>query len=260
MRDPRIDKITFTGSTAAGRKIGAICGERIAALHPRARRQVGRGDPRRRRHRRRPPPRSPAAECVMTGQVCSSLTRIVVHAHASRRDGRRARGELRRRSTSATRSTSRRRWARSPRSVSAPRRGLHRQGHRRGRDARGRWAPPEGPRARLVRRADRLRQRRQRVDDRAGGDLRPGPQRDPRRRRARRGPHRERHDLRAQLRGVHARRRPRPRRRRGTSAPARSGTTRSAPTSASRSAASSSRASVARAASRVCGTSSRRRP
>jgi acyl-CoA reductase-like NAD-dependent aldehyde dehydrogenase len=30
VRDPRIDKITFTGSTAAGRKIGAICGERIA--------------------------------------------------------------------------------------------------------------------------------------------------------------------------------------------------------------------------------------
>ena len=30
VRDPRIDKITFTGSTAAGRKIGSICGERIA--------------------------------------------------------------------------------------------------------------------------------------------------------------------------------------------------------------------------------------
>ena len=32
VRDPRIDKITFTGSTAAGRKIGAICGERIARM------------------------------------------------------------------------------------------------------------------------------------------------------------------------------------------------------------------------------------
>ena len=55
-RDPRVDKITFTGSTAAGRKIASICGERIARVHPRARRQVGRGHPRRRRPRagRRP--------------------------------------------------------------------------------------------------------------------------------------------------------------------------------------------------------------
>src|ERR1039458_3465862 len=28
--DPRVDKITFTGSTAAGRRIASICGERIA--------------------------------------------------------------------------------------------------------------------------------------------------------------------------------------------------------------------------------------
>ena len=30
VRDPRVDKISFTGSTAAGRKIASICGERIA--------------------------------------------------------------------------------------------------------------------------------------------------------------------------------------------------------------------------------------
>ena len=30
MRDPGVDKITFTGSTAAGRRIASICGERIA--------------------------------------------------------------------------------------------------------------------------------------------------------------------------------------------------------------------------------------
>lgn len=30
VRDPQVDKIAFTGSTAAGRRIGAICGERIA--------------------------------------------------------------------------------------------------------------------------------------------------------------------------------------------------------------------------------------
>src|SRR5262249_8438342 len=77
VRDPRIDKITFTGSTAAGRKIGAILGERIARMTlelggesaavildapdiEQAAKTLARG------------------ECAMTGQVCSSLTRIVV--------------------------------------------------------------------------------------------------------------------------------------------------------------------------------------
>jgi acyl-CoA reductase-like NAD-dependent aldehyde dehydrogenase len=30
VRDPRVEKITFTGSTAAGRRIASICGMRIA--------------------------------------------------------------------------------------------------------------------------------------------------------------------------------------------------------------------------------------
>jgi acyl-CoA reductase-like NAD-dependent aldehyde dehydrogenase len=75
--DPRVDKITFTGSTAAGRKIASLCGERIARVTL----ELG--------------GKSAAvvlddadiasvaasiagAECIMTGQVCSSLTRIVV--------------------------------------------------------------------------------------------------------------------------------------------------------------------------------------
>jgi acyl-CoA reductase-like NAD-dependent aldehyde dehydrogenase len=77
VRDPRVDKISFTGSTAAGRKIAAICGERIA----RCTLELG--------------GKSAAvvlddadldtvattisaAESMLTGQVCSSLTRIVV--------------------------------------------------------------------------------------------------------------------------------------------------------------------------------------
>ena len=77
VRDPRVHKITFTGSTAAGRKIAAICGERIA----RCTLELG--------------GKSAAvvlddmdistaaatlarAECMLTGQVCSSLTRVVV--------------------------------------------------------------------------------------------------------------------------------------------------------------------------------------
>src|SRR5580692_1356581 len=77
VRDPRVDKITFTGSTAAGRRIASICGERIARctlelggksaalilddmdLNAAAATLAG-------------------AECMLAGQVCSSLTRIVV--------------------------------------------------------------------------------------------------------------------------------------------------------------------------------------
>jgi len=80
VRDPRVDKITFTGSTAAGRRIASICGERIARctlelggksaavvlddidLGMTARRLA-------------------QAECMLSGQVCSSLTRIVVSRH-----------------------------------------------------------------------------------------------------------------------------------------------------------------------------------
>jgi aldehyde dehydrogenase (NAD+) len=77
VRDPRVDKITFTGSTAAGRRIASICGERIA----RCTLELG--------------GKSAAvilddmdvataaatlaqAECFLSGQVCSSLTRVVV--------------------------------------------------------------------------------------------------------------------------------------------------------------------------------------
>jgi aldehyde dehydrogenase (NAD+) len=77
VRDARVDKITFTGSTAAGRRIASICGERIA----RCTLELG--------------GKSAAlilddmdldeaaitlakAECSLSGQVCSSLTRIVV--------------------------------------------------------------------------------------------------------------------------------------------------------------------------------------
>jgi aldehyde dehydrogenase (NAD+) len=77
VRDPRVDKITFTGSTAAGRRIASLCGERIARVTlelggksaavvlddadiASAAQSLA------------------AAECLLTGQVCASLTRIVV--------------------------------------------------------------------------------------------------------------------------------------------------------------------------------------
>jgi aldehyde dehydrogenase (NAD+) len=75
--DPRVDKISFTGSTAAGRRIGSIMGGRIG----RCTLELG--------------GKSPAvilddadfdaaaralagAQCMLSGQVCMALTRIVV--------------------------------------------------------------------------------------------------------------------------------------------------------------------------------------
>jgi aldehyde dehydrogenase (NAD+) len=77
VRNPGIDKVSFTGSTAAGRRIASICGERIARVTL----ELG--------------GKSPAlilddydlgtaaasiarTAPLMTGQVCSSLTRIIV--------------------------------------------------------------------------------------------------------------------------------------------------------------------------------------
>ncbi|TNC18721.1 aldehyde dehydrogenase [Amycolatopsis alkalitolerans] len=77
VRDPRVDKIAFTGSTAAGRRIASLLGDRIgrytlelggksaavvlddADIETTAAQLAG-------------------AECLMTGQVCASLTRIIV--------------------------------------------------------------------------------------------------------------------------------------------------------------------------------------
>ena len=77
VKDPRVDKITFTGSTAAGRRIASLCGERVARVTL----ELG--------------GKSAAvilddadlvsasrtlaeAGCFNAGQACSSLTRVVV--------------------------------------------------------------------------------------------------------------------------------------------------------------------------------------
>jgi aldehyde dehydrogenase (NAD+) len=80
VRDPRVDKIAFTGSTAVGRRIATVCGERIGRYNlelggksaaiilddmdiPTAAATLA------------------TAECGNTGQRCNSLTRIVVSRH-----------------------------------------------------------------------------------------------------------------------------------------------------------------------------------
>jgi aldehyde dehydrogenase (NAD+) len=77
VRDPRVDKITFTGSTSAGRRIASICGDRVA----RCTLELGgksaaiilddydldtAADT------------LAAAGCRLAGQVCASLTRVIV--------------------------------------------------------------------------------------------------------------------------------------------------------------------------------------
>jgi acyl-CoA reductase-like NAD-dependent aldehyde dehydrogenase len=80
VRDERIDKISFTGSTPAGQKVAALCGERIARISL----ELG--------------GKSPAlvlddydlgaaagalatATTFLSGQVCSAVTRIIVTEH-----------------------------------------------------------------------------------------------------------------------------------------------------------------------------------
>ena len=77
VRDPRVDKITFTGSTVAGRRIASLCGERIArctlelggksaaVILDDIDLEVAAGT-------------LAKAECFLSGQVCSSLTRVIV--------------------------------------------------------------------------------------------------------------------------------------------------------------------------------------
>ena len=60
VKHPDIDKVSFTGSTAAGMRIGELCGGAAQALHARARRQVG-GD--RARRRRTSTKRCSASSC-----------------------------------------------------------------------------------------------------------------------------------------------------------------------------------------------------
>ncbi len=77
VRDSRVDKITFTGSTLAGRRIASLCGERIArcTLELGGKSAAVIFDD---FDITTAAERLASAECLMTGQVCSSLTRIVV--------------------------------------------------------------------------------------------------------------------------------------------------------------------------------------
>ena len=117
VRDPRVDKITFTGSTAAGRRIASICGERIArcTLELGGKSAAVILDD---MDLRPWPPTLARAECFLSGQVCSSLTRIVV-SRAATTSWSTPSPACSRRSGWVTRSTPRPRWAPWSQSASA---------------------------------------------------------------------------------------------------------------------------------------------
>ena len=202
VKHPSIDKVSFTGSTAAGMRIGELCGGQLK----RCTLELG----------------GKSAAIVLddanldeamldqlvqsgvmnNGQVCGAQSRILVSQQALQRGGRRARRRARR---AEGRRPARRRHADRPARGRAPadaRRGLHRRRQGRGRAGRHRWRPSGRPAAGLVRRADRVRRRRQLDEDRAGRDLRPGAVGDPVRRRRQRGEDRQRLRVRALRLGV----------------------------------------------------------
>ena len=177
-RHPDVDKISFTGSTVAGRKIAAHLRRAAEALHARARRQVGGDHPRRRRPR-----------------VDTIAGPDAQRDHEQRPGVRRADPHPRVARRATTRSSTR--WptpsaatkvgdpldpatAVGPLFASRQRdrvEGYIAKGKEEGARARHRRRPSGRLRQGLVRRADALRRRRQHDDDRAGGDLRPGPRR-----------------------------------------------------------------------------------
>ena len=80
MNDHRVDKITFTGSTAVGKRIAGIMGERIGRYTL----ELGGksvavilGD----MEIAEVADRLTGGTCFLTGQICASMTRIIVPRH-----------------------------------------------------------------------------------------------------------------------------------------------------------------------------------
>ena len=202
VKHPSIDKVSFTGSTAAGMRIGELCGGQLkrctlelggkSAAIVLDDANLDAGDARPARAERRDEQRSGVWRAEPHPRVAQAL----------RRSGRRARQRARR---AQGRRPARRRHADRPargRAAAHARRGLHRRRQGGRRACRHRRRPSGRPAHGLVRRADRVRRRRQLDEDRAGRDLRSGAVGDPVRRRGERGEDRERLRLRPLRLGV----------------------------------------------------------
>ena len=188
--------VSFTGSTRAGKRVTELARADRQARRARARRQVGRTS-----SSTTPTSTTAVAAGVFgcflnSGQTCTRATRAC-SCRATRQDEVVAdrQGGGRGRSPSATRSTQTPRLGPLVSAAQRDRvRGYIQKGIDEGAtlvDRRRRRA--RGPRHRLLRAPDGLRRRRQRHDDRPGGDLRPGAVDHALRRRGRRRPHRQRH-------------------------------------------------------------------
>ena len=259
-RTPDVDMVSFTGSTRAGRRVSRAGGRRrvkrvaleLGGKSPNVilddadlEQAVADG----------------VAKCFLnSGQTCSALTRMLVPREQARaRPSGSPRRWPTRRSRRATRSTTAR--ALGPLVSDAQRervRGYIEKGAGGGRQARHRRRrAARGPRQRLLRAADRVLRRHARHDDRPGGDLRPGAVDHALRRRGRRGPDRQRLDLRPRRRRLVGRRGARQARGARASAPARSRSTAAPSTRWRRSAATSSPATAASWAATASRSSSR---
>ena len=175
--DPRVDMISFTGSTAVGKRIAARGADDAEARVPRARRQVGEHRPRRRRLPGRAA-RAPAwcactrARAARSRRACCCRARATTRASSSSKasfesfpygdpndlGNMAGPADQRRASASACSATSRRARPKGARCVVG-------------------GGPADAVRQGLLRAADAVRRRRPRLDDRAGGDLRPGARR-----------------------------------------------------------------------------------
>ena len=175
-RHPGVDKIAFTGSTAAGRRDGGrLAASSSSACTPGARRQVGRRSSSTTPTSTPPSPGIVLAALMNNGQACVAQTRILAAARPLRRGRRRARRGRRAR------------WSvgdpLDPATEIGPlvaerqqraRRATSRIGQEEGAKIARRRRPPAGLDRGLVRRADPLRRRRQLHAHRPRGDLRPG--------------------------------------------------------------------------------------
>ena len=215
--DPRVDLISFTGSTVTGRRIM----EKGAATLKRLFLELGGKSADIILDDVDLPSRLAAAAtvCIHGGQGCAMLTRMLLprsRYDEGDRDRRRVVPQRHLRRPDRPRQHP---GSADQREAARPRARLHREGRRRGRAPGARRWAAGASRQGLVRRADAVRRRREHDDDRAGGDLRPGARRDPVRGRRRRRPHRERQPVRP-CRQRHLRvRRARAGRRRAVSAP-----------------------------------------
>ena len=197
--DPRVDMISFTGSTATGRRIMAAGAPTLKRLFL----ELG----------------GKSADiiledgdvatkmaflgfmCMHAGQGCAMLTRTLIHQ--SRYDEAVELAKVVHGGCHLRRPHRPRRHPGTPgqRQAAGPGHGLHRQGCGRGRPPGHRRPPARPPREGLLRRADPLRRRGQLHDHRPGGDLRPGAGAHPLPGRRRRRPHRQRQRLRPVRRG-----------------------------------------------------------